>query len=593
MNKSAVRWPSWKLWFTAGVAAASLAALYAFTATFSRTSPLARWYFDTFWFVPKDIGDSQLLGFLSGLVVGGLVRINILAWVFVFAADPLRAWLRRMWSSRPTRVLLCAAAGFQLLMMLTYPLFVSGDGVSYWAMAGDMSVLVRRSNLVHSPGYPFLLSWFFLLEGTFLDPYTVLFLQSACYVAQALMLYEIGSHFLRPAWSFAAALLFSLSVSLSALVHHARPEFLAGFLFTMSLWFYLRSLVNDERGLWLAAWAGIAGSVALLVRPNGSGSYLWLAALMGAQGFFARLGMQAWFRLAAFLVGLAFPFGSYIVFYHRPATGTYKYSYGMGMHLANHWSRAQSPFPDTAAGPANVQLKEWLDRPMPMVPEVEFQPILTLWSRLRLPTDPIPSKYPWKIAGTMADDYYPVNLLYYVYGHKDANALLINASIEKVLKDPLGYVKHIVRFLWEDFREGGGVRLPRTSDLRVEKELFLGFVRAQTVTENRVFHQDKVSLYFWPGVRLFQSVNDGQFPRSLLLFAVLLAPAVSLILRRTMVPVLAVGGGILAFLIPTYMVSMGTYKAVLPVFPLCLFLMIFVAQEIVGVFPRRFRASSK
>jgi 4-amino-4-deoxy-L-arabinose transferase-like glycosyltransferase len=415
----------------------------------------------------------------------------------------------------------------RVLFVFSYPPNVGGDAVNYYDM-----LLYGKSNLIHAPGYPFLigLPWRHLLDlptSAELHPralsYALIASQHLLSILVLLMMYRVLAEIWTPSVAALTVFLYGCSPMVLAATSTFYPEWLQAdlFILTMCLGFYAAHEKNVARKAGFYALMLLALTWGYLTKFN----TLFLVPLV----FFVLIADRSPLRrkVKIFLLGLVLPVASVAAFvhlYHKPSTGTYALTHDHAwvlLYSLGFWVPGKTL--DERAGIWTKRLL-YLNRVLPWTDDVG--PVESVDSIPRQVRDPYREKYLWilqaneatlddllAVAPPQRDPFNFVTAFHPTFKHigvREGDELGIHVFVEQVRAFPAAYVRHVlnetVRSIlhWPE-----SPLLPLTlSEGEYERASFGFFWRRQVGPSYRqeVWYQ---SPYVWgPGVWSFGKLNS-------------------------------------------------------------------------------------
>jgi hypothetical protein len=373
----------------------------------------------------------------------------------------------------------------RLLIIVSYPPIIAGDGADYWHLARVMAQGAFQGNLVYSTGYPFALS-FVLMPMQWLWSAApglayrlVLVAQYACGVITVILLYDLLRRMVSPRAALIGGLISALSPVEAAWASETRPEFFLSFLLILGLWLLMRIASRPRPTALMFALVGAVAGLTWLVRVNSViVAPLWCLAVWLWPREQPRRLRIAW--IGAFLTTGIIVAGGYLVLVHYPTTGTWKYSYLFGWNLKNHLADAGILF-DRANGPASATLIRYDHANLP--PELKPPKVTTLASNVDHPIDArlaaVLRSAPEPAQSTAVD--FEEKRLYLLLGFRETDALMTRAALETIAAHPIPYVASVAQTMVDYFYRyhefGSDFILPDEQHLAVLQQGALGFVK--------------------------------------------------------------------------------------------------------------------
>jgi hypothetical protein len=217
----------------------------------------------------------------------------------------------------------------RLLLVITYPLnLMRADGRDYYAM-----LLEGRSSLIHAPGYPFLLGlpWRNLVGRLLIEHHPLLFQRLLLISQHAVNLacLALGYRVVRDLFGRLPANLFLLAYGLHyhvlSLTSSATPEWLQGSLLMVVAFLLLRAGETELERRKLLLW-GLCGLVLAWMYLVKFNSLALLPLPAAAAAWELVRSRRAWRWLTVGALTAAITYLSFLVFVHRPSTGTWSIS---------------------------------------------------------------------------------------------------------------------------------------------------------------------------------------------------------------------------------------------------------------------------
>jgi hypothetical protein len=242
------------------------------------------------------------------------------------SATRVMSFLRR--TVRAVPAVLWIVLAVRVVFYITYPPNIGGDAVGYFKM-----LIHGKSNLIHAPGYPFLVGLpfrtFFAATGTgwvigvhrVAVQYTVMALQHALSLCVLLCLYHTVARIFSRRVATLAVCIAGLQPQTMGFVSCFYPEWLQGDLLVLALCASCRALTvtRPRNKVIFHSLAFAALTWCYLVKYNA----LFFVPIIAGLVLVDRMG---WRRKAASLaiggVIVASTLGLFIHFYHKPSTGT-------------------------------------------------------------------------------------------------------------------------------------------------------------------------------------------------------------------------------------------------------------------------------
>ncbi len=457
----------------------------------------------------------------------------------------------------------------KLLVTVTYPLNVSGDGANYLKM-----IATGWSSLLHAPGYPFLVGAPLFLrrllvtghailppdrppptdsEGAANAPstedeprgaragqrvllaYYVYAMNHAIAALALLCLFLLARAIFSPAPGALAVLLYGLNPWAQTWSTMSRPEQAQGDLLIITLYLAYRARAEDglnRKRAWYAAAAAVF-ALGFLVKFNG----LPFAVVLGASLLFERgTPGERLVNAAAALGAATAVILIFVVGYQLPVTGSWRLNSGRGIYylypLRNDFGRLVGP-ENGMASKLYLALARLLPPNVPYccanfftrvdwVPAEQRRPYLERYGALLQSRDPLLIDQLYETAKrspappTEEPSFFP---LYYYLGLAEADRLLQEVYLETVRTHPAVFAHMILSNTLNGFVVRYDPVVPLAHDrmvfdLRPETgwviPVGLGFVRLKdNAPTSRVFGYKHAAFFWMPGVQIVSRLSQA------------------------------------------------------------------------------------